>query len=437
MTFDLNLHICRLLMAEPFFASLSRKIDKRADKSIKTAGVRINEETAQFEMAYNPDFFESLPEVQRLGVLKHEFYHLVLGHVTDRLPEGKMSLIWNVATDLAINSHIANELPEICCVPGREQFEHLPLGMSAEWYLNALKKDQKEKEDKKKEENKKEEGEGSGSGSGSNDPDENKEEENNSNGSGSSGDGEEEKEDKKGNSGSGKGGEEQDSFDDHSGWGEASPEAKEIAKQRIKEIIKQAAQEADEKGNWGTVSTEVRQEIKERLATKLNWRSVLRYFVKTSERANKSSSIKKINRRYAYIHPGKKVKRQARIAISIDQSGSVDDEMLEVFFAELNKLSKIAEFTVIPFDHRVFEEKVYVWKKGEKKKKERVLYGGTCFNAPTDYVNKHGFDGHIVLTDMYAPKPKASKCQRMWMTSEYCAKNPYFQTNERVLAVVK
>ena len=110
--------------------------------------------------------------------------------------------------------------------------------------------------------------------------------------------------------------------------------------------------------------------------------------------------------------------------------------MLEAFYAELNKLSEIAEFTVIPFDDRVFEEKVYVWKKGEKKKKERVLCGGTNFDAPTEYVNGLNFDGHIILTDMMAPKPKRSNCQRMWMTTEYCARRPYFQTNERVIAVV-
>jgi hypothetical protein len=36
---------------------------------------------------------------------------------------------------------------------------------------------------------------------------------------------------------------------------------------------------------------------------------------------------------------------------------------------------------------------------------------------------------------MEAPKPKASKCQRMWMTTKGCAQRPYFQTNERVIAI--
>ena len=82
MSFDLKLHAYRLLMDEPFFAALSRKIEKRAVTSIPTAGVRVDPETAQFEMIYNPDFFASLPEEQVKGVLKHEFYHLIFEHVT-------------------------------------------------------------------------------------------------------------------------------------------------------------------------------------------------------------------------------------------------------------------------------------------------------------------------------------------------------------------
>jgi predicted metal-dependent peptidase len=32
----------------------------------------------------------------------------------------------------------------------------------------------------------------------------------------------------------------------------------------------------------------------------VDWKKVLRYFVKTSQRANKSTTIKRINRRYPY-----------------------------------------------------------------------------------------------------------------------------------------
>ena len=76
-----------------------------------------------------------------------------------------------------------------------------------------------------------------------------------------------------------------------------------------------------------------------------------------------------------------------------------------------------------------------MWKKGERRKWERVMCGGTCFDAPTRFVNEGKFDGHIVLTDMMAPKPIASKCQRMWMTTTEYARNPYFTTNEVVVAI--
>ena len=171
------------------------------------------------------------------------------------------------------------------------------------------------------------------------------------------------------------------------------------------------------------------------ITPKVDWRKVLRYFIKTSQRSNKRSTVRRVNKRFPYIHAGKKVTRQAKIAISIDQSGSVSDKMLAAFFAELNGLAKFAEFTVIPFDTDVAEDKIYIWKKNKRQVWERVLCGGTCFNAPTKYVNSKNFDGHIVLTDMCAPKPIASKCQRMWMTDTENARNPYFQTKERVIAI--
>ena len=385
--FDLNLHAYRLLQEEPFFAALSRKVEKQADPSIPTAGVWVNPDSGVFEMKYNPEFLGKLPEDQVRGVLKHEFYHLIFDHVTSRKPDHVPHKAWNIAADLAINSHIADELSESACVPGRGPFADLPLFRSAEWYLANLPEGEGES------------GEGSGEGDGE--------------------------------------GDSPGSFDDHSGWEEAADSgASAMAKERLKNAIKEAAQEAAKspKG-FGSMSGELKEEILKRLESKVDWKKVLRYFVKTSQRASRSSSVKRINRRYAYIHPGKRVKRQAKIAIAIDQSGSVSNEMLEAFFSELNKLAKIAEFTVVPFDTQVDESKVYVWRKGENKKAERVLCGGTCFEAPTDWANDNNVDGVIILTDMEAPKPKRCKAQRMWMTDARGAANPYFQTNERVVVV--
>ena len=403
-SFDLNKHVARLLMSEPFFAALSRRVSKVPNTAIPTAGVRVNPESARFEMAYNPDFFAKLTDKERTAVLIHEFYHLVFEHVTSRKPEGVNANHWNIAADLAINSHIEG-LPEMACMPGVGPFADFSRYLSAEAYLKLIEKKKEEEKQEKGKASKSEEGDGTGEGAGD---------------------------------GTGEGAGEKmpdDSFDNHDDWGKADSTTNNIAKERVKEYMRDAAQEAQKAQNWGSVSAACRKEIIKRLTSAIDWKKVLRYFVKTSTRANKRSTVKRLNKRYAYIHPGKKVTRLARIAISIDQSGSVDDEMLAAFFNELNKLAKLASFTVIPFDSEVKESLIYEWKKGENKKWQRVMYGGTDFNPPTEYVNKHGFDGHIVLTDMMAPKPKASKCQRMWMTTEYYARRPYFKTNERVIAI--
>ena len=390
--FNLNMHTARLLMNEPFFAGISRRVDKRPNRAIPTAGVRINPKTVQFEMLYNPDFFAKLTDKQKLGVLKHEFYHLVFDHVTGRNPSpptedgkpGEFAKLWNYATDLAINSHIRGELPDECLMPGEKQFADYPVGKSAEWYYAELKKNPPE--------------EGGGGEGGE----------------------------------SGEGG---DQFDDHEGWGDVPNEVKEMAKERLKEVMRKAAEEAQKSNNWGSVSRDVREEIIKKLNSTVDWKKVLRYFIKTSQRSDRASTQRKLNRRFPYIHPGRKTRRQASIAISIDQSGSVSDAMLQAFFGELNKLAGLATFTVIPFDSEVAEDSVYVWKKGETKKWHRVRYGGTNFDPPTKYVNERSFDGHILLTDLCAPKPIPSKCQRMWMTTKYYAERPYFTTTERIIAI--
>ena len=45
--------------------------------------------------------------------------------------------------------------------------------------------------------------------------------------------------------------------------------------------------------NWGSVSASCRREIMDRITSKVDWRKMLRYFVKTSQRANKRSTPKR------------------------------------------------------------------------------------------------------------------------------------------------
>ena len=281
---------------------------------------------------------------------------------------------------------------EEACMPGKGPFEFVPhFEQSSEWYLAQIKKDQKENPDKYKSE---------------------------------------------------------DSFDDHSdfGPGDGGEEfEQQIAAEKLRKAVENEANECDKvqentgraKG-WGSVSTSLKKEIQKYSGSKfqLDPKKVLASFIKASISAEKKSSVTKRSRRLPGVKFGKRHDRRANIAISIDQSGSVSDDLLSKVFEWLGEFAKFVSFTVIPFDHDVFEDKIYVWKKGEKRKRERVLYGGTDFNAPTKWVNQNNFDGHLIITDMLAPKPVRSQCQRMWITDRYGAQSTYFQpTGERVLVL--
>ena len=403
VVFDLDYVINAMLQEEPYFSALSRRINKTPSQALPTAGVCIDRDTMRYQLLYNPEFMAGLTRDHRVGVLLHEYFHLTLGHCDsrrDRLAlnpvnpqaptqQEKAKLFqWNIACDLSINCHLDGKLPEFCCFPGRNKFEKYPSHLSAEEYYKLLE------EDKEFQKEMEQSGEGEG--------------------------------------GNGEGGEPGDDqsrskygqMDSHDNWGkdaDGNPidsSVQDVAKEAIKDAMRKAVSEAAEKQSWGSISASMRDQIIKSLQGRIDWKKVLRYFIRTSQRADKSGSIRKINKRYAYIHPGKKVNRQAEIMIAIDQSGSVSDALLAKFFGELNKLSALASFTVVPFDYTVAEDKVYKWQRGNHHKTERVSCGGTCFQAPTDFANQRSFDGMIILTDMEAPQPTRAKCQRMWITDK-------------------
>lgn len=211
--FDLDKHTWRLLQNEPFFAALSRRIHKTATTAIPTAGVKLNKDTAQFEMIYNPEFFQKLEDNHKLGVLMHEYYHIIFEHVTGRLPPEGMNIMWNIATDLAINSHLKGMLPEGCCMPEEDRFKEYPSGKSAEWYYSKLLKEQDEQES---------DGEGEGGGQGGGDLSDHQ-------------------------------------FDNHDGWAESDEDTKQMAKERLRQAVEDSAKEAQNKGSWGSMSSQMRQ----------------------------------------------------------------------------------------------------------------------------------------------------------------------------------
>jgi len=383
--FDMRRHLSALLRDEPFFSYISLQIDKIRDDSIPTCGVRFNEDTGRFQLLYNEEFINTLPTKEILGVLKHEFYHLIFNHVSGQQRENHK--IWNIAADLAINSHLVGELPDIAVFPGEGIFEKLPSGKTSEWYYQAILSQMSEEE--------------------------------------LEGTSEFDSHDEWGAEGSGGEGE-----------GKASVSS-EIATSKLDDAVSKAVSECSKTNRWGNVSGELRNKLIDKyIGSKVSWQKVLRYFCKTSQRMDKNSTVRKINKRFPYVFPAKKVRRVAKIAVSLDQSGSVDDKMLAEFFSEIGVLSSIVDFDLIPFDTRVYEEKIVRVKKGQTVKRERVLTGGTDFDAPTRYVNEHNYDAHIIVTDLGAPTPARSVCKRLWIAPKRVMSYTSFKCgNEKVLGI--
>jgi predicted metal-dependent peptidase len=378
--------LLKFLIEEPFFASIIRSMRLVREESISTAGVSYQD--GVMTLYWSPTFVSSLSIQKIFGLLKHECYHLIFKHVTSRKQEPHNC--WNIATDLAINSIIPrDELPECGLIPGvlnkipdkedaeideehlnrisklRLYIASLPAGMSSEWYMEKILSDQEIKEiiDELKAEDLIVV---------------------------------------------------LDVHDDR----ELSESEKIIADQKIKNIIAQAIETANNR-SWGSVSISTKAQIEKITKTEFNWERALKYFCGHKMKSDTFKTQRKINRKYPYIHPGKKSRKTSSLAIYIDQSGSIGQDALKNFGNVLERLSKTHTFVYYYFDSFVEEESKTIWKKGKSTNFSRRLTGGTDFNAVEEHYRKIGkdFDGYIIMTDGIAPKPKPCISKRCWVIS--------------------
>lgn len=353
-------------MNEPFLGYISLGISKFATIQCDTAFVGVNQETIELRMGYNPYFFRSLSSVERRGVITHELYHVVLQHLLERnIVDPEYSRVFNIATDLAINSILGKErLPELALVPGVRPttgdpelcdfIENTSPMMSTEWYFEAIKRLIEKKNN------------GSGDGSG--------------------------------NLGT---------LDDHSSWEDIPKDVLDQIRDKVQGMIRESANKANSENSWGTVPQEIRDEILRRLVDQVDWRSILRMFFGTARSMQRISTIKKVSRKLPGILPGVKRGTMAKFAFFIDQSGSMLNEDVGLCFAEVEAASREAQIDVFNFDTEVDERSHRIWKRGHLFPWTRTRCGGTDFCSVARFVNRQEnrgkWSGVCILTDGYAP----------------------------------
>ena len=143
-SFDIDPHLVKLMWDEPFYSAISRRISKSRCLDLPTAGVCVKDGSPV--LLWNPVFFNEMTEKEVRGVLIHEFMHLIYDHVTLRKRDPHM--LWNIATDCAINSMIPeSNLPADCILPGKlnpkadatdpiwSAIASFPKGKASDWYM--------------------------------------------------------------------------------------------------------------------------------------------------------------------------------------------------------------------------------------------------------------------------------------------------------------
>lgn len=380
-----------LYMNDPFLGGCSLDITKVADPNCPTAyvGVRKNGARHDVVLGYSPKFFRGLSRGERRGVIQHEIYHMVFGHIFARAVSTKEDQkLWNFATDMAINSIIgAERLPRLALIPGHAPMDPAtgkpvegpyaafiksakPLE-SSDYYFDELKKIRQENGD----------GEGTGYAVLS-------------------------------------------SMDDHDGWGEIDPETIEELRGKVGDIIDRAMKKADRNNSWGSVPAHIQEMIRRMMSNEVDWKSILRNFIGRCRTLERNSTIKRINKKMPYIQPGVKRPLRANFACFMDQSGSMSDEDIAQLFGELGNLASLTELDVYHFDTEVDEKSHKKWRRGDANPQcLRTRCGGTDFDSVANFCNRTEnrgrWSGVIVLTDGYAPKMGALNGARvLWVVTE-------------------
>ena len=244
------------------------------------------------------------------------------------------------------------------------------------------------------------------------------------------------KQEEEGGGGDGDGGEQSDSgsdssgkpsgggFDDHD-WDDAqngmSKEEQEQLGREIDQALRQGGIYA------GKVGGNIPREIGELLKPKVDWREVLRRFVRTSLKDRDSVSWRRAHKNYLWqdvILPSIMGKRVKHLVIAMDTSGSIQGPILTEFLSEMNGIVRDTgadRVDVLYWDTEVAGHEIH---KGNNKdivhKTSPKGGGGTDPDCVVDFMLEKEFkpDALIMLTDgyMHSNKPKwaAIKAPTLW-----------------------
>ena len=333
-----------MVVEDKFVHQVLMMMDKSRNDAIGTMGVSVD--GTRIKLVYNEKFVDSLSDAELRYVITHEVYHLILHHCTKRAPTDKKDKeLFNKAADLAINTLIpqdsnrtmpVNEKGEIIgLLPSKYGFAEK---LSMEQYLQLLKQNEDEN--------------GGGSGQGD---------------------------------GEGGGG----GFDNHDGWGE-SDVVSEIVRNAVNRIAK------DERV-WGKMPGDLQAIIMAAQKTYVSWERYLKHYLGQMISPTTIRTMKRPDRRFGYPYAGKKRGYTDKKLVAIDTSGSIGEDELSQFLAEVNRLAEVQPVDMLVFDDGIRQGPIpFNRKHAEFDFKGR---GGTDFREVFKLAEERRYQSVIMLTD--------------------------------------
>jgi predicted metal-dependent peptidase len=202
-------------------------------------------------------------------------------------------------------------------------------------------------------------------------------------------------------------------FDEHIVLDDQSTEEIDKTRSEIRAIIFDAHQAT------GNAPACVVRMINSMSVKKMNWKQILPQEIQCLFKTN--HTFTRPNRKvlqYGIVLPTQKIEKSIKMYVAVDASGSVDDEMLSVFFGQLASImSQFTNFelTVWTFDTTVHDVVVYTENNSHALKDYNAKgRGGTSFEVNWDYMKQNNIrpDMFLLMTDGYP-------CGT-WGTDGYC-----------------
>ena len=352
----------KLLIENPFYGLFLLGLSKVIDKSVETACVR--KRGINCELVINPEYWETLDDIQQLNLIQHEIYHIVFQHMF-MTPFFKNHEVLNVAADCEVNSYLQN-LDDTWIVPSMFNAES-KLGTKV--YYDIIMSQTPPPPPQ-----------GGGGGNGSNGL--------------------------------------PDTKDDHSSWDkefkECSDAEKQLIQNQINSQIKTAAEQTMKMR--GTIPAEMKAIVDELFKPKprvFDWKAYFRRMLGSIYDIN----IKKTRRKESIRFPGAagiKHKKKVSILVAVDTSGSVNDEELKDFFSEITYIYKAGtRITILECDAAISANYEYTGKWTGKVHGR----GGTDFQPVIDYYRKNMKDyaALVYFTDGMCSIPNNIPRDTIWV----------------------